>query len=249
MSFQDTFKVAIWLGAAGVTLTGRMALAEEALPVQAAIAASAAETSVVGNSIGLTPQPATAKVYLEQPVGSVIIGEASEDTGRARYAVRSGGADSGDVRFSALRPRTGSRDEAAGNLAVSAIRGSVPAGLPVGGRLTSQFGGRVNPVSGVYQHHAGIDLAAATGSPVATTGDGVVRFAGFAGNYGLLVVVDHGRGIESRYAHLSRLAVSRGQGVTRGQAVGLVGSTGRSTGPHLHYEVRTNGRALNPLGN
>jgi murein DD-endopeptidase MepM/ murein hydrolase activator NlpD len=244
LSYSGTFRLTPWLVAAGFALSGTPAHAEEALPVQAALAVAAVETPD-----SLAAAPAGAGVYLEQPVGSVVIGEAGEDSGRARYALRAGGEGSGDVRFSTRRPRPGQPEVASATATATTGRvvGSAPAGLPIGGRLTSQFGSRINPVSGAQQHHAGIDLAAATGSPVATTGNGVVRFAGYAGNYGLLVVVDHGGGVESRYAHLSRLAVSRGQSVTRGQAVGLVGSTGRSTGPHLHYEVRANGRALNPL--
>lgn len=242
MSAVKIFSSGISLAAAGLALLGQPLRAEEALPVQAAVAAPAAQLVAVQSS---------ASVYVEQPVGTVFVGQDAGDDagdlGRARYAVRVGGTDSGIVRFSSLRPRRPAPDAASASTLAGSVVGSVPAGLPVGGRLTSQFGSRINPVSGLYQHHAGVDLAAATGSPVATTGNGVVRFAGPAGNYGLLVVIDHGQGVESRYAHLSRLTVSIGQSVTRGQAVGLVGSTGRSTGPHLHYEVRANGRALNPL--
>jgi murein DD-endopeptidase MepM/ murein hydrolase activator NlpD len=92
-----------------------------------------------------------------------------------------------------------------------------------------------------------VDLAAPLGSPVAAALPGRVSTAGWAGGYGYMVVVQHGNGFETRYAHLSSISVVAGQQIQRGQTVGLVGSTGRSTGPHLHYELRQNGRPLNPL--
>ncbi|WP_349236015.1 M23 family metallopeptidase [Altererythrobacter sp. TH136] len=113
--------------------------------------------------------------------------------------------------------------------------------------LTSRFGMRGHPVSGGVRMHSGVDLAAPAGSPVYATASGVVSFANWNGGYGQLVVVDHGNQIQTRFAHLSRLLVAPGQRVSKGQVVGLVGSTGRSTGPHLHYEIRQAGRAVNPL--
>ncbi|WP_120716008.1 M23 family metallopeptidase [Tsuneonella amylolytica] len=123
-----------------------------------------------------------------------------------------------------------------------------PRGLPVAARsLTSRFGMRSHPVLGGRRMHSGIDLAAAAGSPVAAPAAGIVSFANWNGGYGLLVTVEHGNGVQTRFAHLSRLMVSPGQRVERGQLLGLVGSTGRSTGPHLHYEVRQSGRPVDPL--
>lgn len=113
--------------------------------------------------------------------------------------------------------------------------------------LTSRFGMRSHPVLGGRRMHSGVDLAAPNGSPVSAPAAGVVTFANWGGGYGLLVAVDHGNGVQTRFAHLSRLMVSAGQRVTRGQLLGLVGSTGRSTGAHLHYELRHNGRAVDPL--
>jgi murein DD-endopeptidase MepM/ murein hydrolase activator NlpD len=96
--------------------------------------------------------------------------------------------------------------------------------------------------------HAGIDLAAPIGTPIYATADGIVSDAGWnSGGYGNLIKVDHGSGIETRYGHLSRILVSPGQRVTRGQQIGRMGSTGRSTGSHLHYEVRISGNAVNPI--
>jgi murein DD-endopeptidase MepM/ murein hydrolase activator NlpD len=123
----------------------------------------------------------------------------------------------------------------------------------IGGRplasmaLTSRFGMRSHPILGGVRMHSGVDLAAPAGSPVYATATGVVSFANWSGGYGLLVVVDHGGQLQTRFGHLSRLMVSPGQTVVQGQVLGLVGSTGRSTGPHLHYEVRRGGLAVNPL--
>lgn len=123
-----------------------------------------------------------------------------------------------------------------------------PRGMPVAARaLTSRFGVRSHPVLGGRRMHSGIDLAAPTGAPVAAPAGGVVSYANWRGGYGLLVTISHGGGLETRFAHLSRIMVSPGQTVSRGQLVGLVGSTGRSTGSHLHYEVRQNGFAVDPL--
>ena len=124
-----------------------------------------------------------------------------------------------------------------------------PNGMPVAARaLTSRFGMRSHPTLGGRRMHSGIDLAAPTGSPVAAPAGGVVSYANWRGGYGLLVTISHGGGLETRFAHLSRIMVAPGQQVSKGQLVGLVGSTGRSTGAHLHYEVRQNGYAVDPLG-
>lgn len=123
-----------------------------------------------------------------------------------------------------------------------------PSGMPVAARaLTSRFGMRSHPILGGYRMHSGVDLAAPAGSPVSSPAAGVVSFANWRGGYGLLVTVEHGNGMQTRFGHLSRLLVSSGQKVTRGQILGLVGATGRATGAHLHYEMRQNGRAVDPL--
>lgn len=121
-----------------------------------------------------------------------------------------------------------------------------PAGLPMAGTLTSGFGMRSHPLLGIRREHQGIDLAAPTGTPIRATADGIVGRAAWAGGYGLLVEVDSG-GTQTRFGHMSRLAVSTGQSVKKGDVIGYVGATGLATGSHLHYEVRENGRAVNPL--
>jgi murein DD-endopeptidase MepM/ murein hydrolase activator NlpD len=124
----------------------------------------------------------------------------------------------------------------------------MPSIWPVMGPLSSGFGGRHNPFGGAgYEFHKGQDIAAQWGTPVIATADGVVVSACWHKGYGNGIYIDHGNGIETRYGHLSRIDVTEGQQIKRGQQIGLVGSTGRSTGPHLHYEVRINGEAINPL--
>ncbi|HEX6731212.1 MAG TPA: peptidoglycan DD-metalloendopeptidase family protein [Pyrinomonadaceae bacterium] len=127
-------------------------------------------------------------------------------------------------------------------------RGYTPSIWPVNGTLEGGFGGRRNPFGGGgYEFHSGQDIEAAPGAPVVSGASGRVSFVGWQNGYGQLVVVDHGGGLTTRYGHLSHIDVSLGQSVARGELVGRVGSTGRSTGPHLHYEVRINDEPVNPL--
>jgi murein DD-endopeptidase MepM/ murein hydrolase activator NlpD len=121
-----------------------------------------------------------------------------------------------------------------------------PSIWPVEGRLMGGFGERTDPFSGEGAMHTGVDISAPTGTPVRTAADGIVTFAGWNSGYGQMVVVDHGGGYETYYAHLSRFAVVEGQEVRRGEQIGAVGSTGRVTAPHLHYEVRIGGAPVNP---
>jgi murein DD-endopeptidase MepM/ murein hydrolase activator NlpD len=125
---------------------------------------------------------------------------------------------------------------------------SVPSRMPLeGSQLTSGYGMRTHPVLGGRRKHTGIDLAAPTGTPVYATADGIIGRADWYSSYGLFISIDHGASMETRYAHLSRLAVAAGDNIKKGDLIGYVGSTGRSTGPHLHYEVRIDGLAVNPI--
>ena len=127
------------------------------------------------------------------------------------------------------------------------LAAATPSIWPTHGWLSSSMGNRADPLTGEKDFHPGLDISADTGDPVYATADGKVTNAAMAGNYGNLVVIDHGFGIETRYGHLSAFKVRDGQTVKRGDLLGLVGATGRTTGSHLHYEVRANGRILNPL--
>jgi murein DD-endopeptidase MepM/ murein hydrolase activator NlpD len=118
---------------------------------------------------------------------------------------------------------------------------------PVPGRVTSPFGKRFHPILGYERMHKGVDLAAAYGSPIVAAADGRVVSAGWHGGYGNQVAIAHGGGMQTTYGHMSRIAAFAGEAVRRGQVIGYVGSTGLSTGPHVHFEVTKDGRPVNPL--
>jgi murein DD-endopeptidase MepM/ murein hydrolase activator NlpD len=122
----------------------------------------------------------------------------------------------------------------------------LPSIWPVEGRLMSYFGRRSDPFSGEGAFHAGIDISVPTGTPVLATADGTVMSAEWAGQYGRMVVLDHGGAVHTQYAHLSRLDVVAGQWVRRGAVIGRSGATGKATGAHVHYEVRRGGTPVNP---
>jgi murein DD-endopeptidase MepM/ murein hydrolase activator NlpD len=126
-------------------------------------------------------------------------------------------------------------------------RATVPSIWPVAGELTDGFGGRRNPFGGLgSEFHTGQDISALFGTPVMAAAQGTIIFAGWQNGYGQIVIIDHGNGLTTRYGHLSGIDVELGQQIARGQQLGRVGSTGRSTGPHLHYEVRINDEPVNP---
>ena len=123
---------------------------------------------------------------------------------------------------------------------------SVPSIWPTRGWVTSDFGSRLDPYTSERVLHAGLDIAGPHGKSIVSPADGTVVFAGLEGGYGNVLVIDHGYGIKTRYGHLASLQVKAGDKLKRGDAVASLGNTGRSTGPHLHYEVRVNGIAQNP---
>ena len=127
------------------------------------------------------------------------------------------------------------------------LAAATPSIWPTQGWLSSTLGSRSDPLTGAPDYHPGLDISADRGAPVYATADGTVELASYSGDYGNLVVIRHRFGIETRYGHLSAFRASKGQTVRRGELIGLVGATGRATGAHLHYEVRVNGRVLNPL--
>ena len=127
-----------------------------------------------------------------------------------------------------------------------AMLANAPSLWPVTGTITSSFGERQDPFNGEGAFHSGIDIATAYGDPVRATADGEVLKAGFANGYGREVLIDHDNGIQTLYGHLSGFAVTAGEHVSRGQVIGYVGTSGRSTGPHLHYEVRIHDTPVNP---
>jgi murein DD-endopeptidase MepM/ murein hydrolase activator NlpD len=128
-----------------------------------------------------------------------------------------------------------------------ALAAATPSIWPVVGYLSSMWGSRKDPFTGGQDFHPGLDISANAGTPIHATADGVVESAGFAGNYGNAVVIRHGFGISTRYGHMSRIAAVAGMKVKRGDIIGYVGSTGRATSAHLHYEILLNGQTINPL--
>src|ERR1700728_1999458 len=122
----------------------------------------------------------------------------------------------------------------------------VPGGWPVNGRLMAGYGVRSDPFSGEGSMHTGVDISAPMGTPVHAAADGIVLHAGWNGGYGRCVIVDHGNNYQTWYAHLSRMDVLEGQEIRQGEVLGAVGMTGRSTGSHLHYEVRIGSTPVNP---
>jgi murein DD-endopeptidase MepM/ murein hydrolase activator NlpD len=123
---------------------------------------------------------------------------------------------------------------------------ATPSLWPTSGTITSGFGYRRNPFGSSREFHSGLDIGASKGKPIYATANGMVRMAGYNGGYGNVIFIDHGYGFSTVYAHQWKLAVKVGQQITKGQLIGYVGSSGASTGPHLHYEVRVNGVAVNP---
>jgi murein DD-endopeptidase MepM/ murein hydrolase activator NlpD len=118
--------------------------------------------------------------------------------------------------------------------------------LPVAGPVTSPFGARTSPTTGAQEFHEGIDIGAAQGTPIRAAASGTVTFAGQMSGYGNVVILSHTGGLQTRYAHQSAMSVTAGQTVAAGEVIGVVGATGEATGPHLHFEVRLNGVAVDP---
>lgn len=167
------------------------------------------------------------RVALERQAGEQAVRELEEDSAALEALIRS------------VQPASTVR-------APSTAGGVVAMRWPLGGHLTSRFGYRRHPLFRRHMFHTGVDIAAPRGTPVPAAARGTVIFAGWYGGYGKLVIIDHGSGTSSLYGHLSAISVSVGQAVAGGQVIGRVGSTGYSTGPHLHYEIRLHGRPVNP---
>ena len=163
---------------------------------------------------------------------------------RAAQAEKPTALGNRDEQFKALFSRWQSMD----GTTTTKSSVSIPSLMPVEGvRLSSDYGMRIHPVLGGRRGHKGVDLAGPTGTPIHAAADGVVSRADWFSSYGLYVSLEHGGSLQTRYGHMSRLNVAAGQRVHKGDVIGYVGSTGRSTGPHLHYEVRIAGAAVNPV--
>jgi murein DD-endopeptidase MepM/ murein hydrolase activator NlpD len=197
-------------------------------------------TAISGLALAFIANPAQAN---ETATAAQITGVVQADTGQP----------GGDAEFSELFASWKAIDsthavaDATGIIAAPRAKVSVPSRMPVEGvRLSSDYGMRNHPVLGGRRAHSGVDLAGASGTPVYATADGLVSRADRFGSYGNYIAIEHGGDLQTRYAHLSGFEVAAGERVTKGQLIGYVGSTGRSTGPHLHYEVRVAGEAVDP---
>jgi len=150
-----------------------------------------------------------------------------------------------DAQLGRVEQQIASVASAAAEQSLALMR--LPTRLPIpGAELTSTFGNRIDPFAHSHAFHAGLDFAARVGTPIASAAGGVVAFAGFKGDFGWVVDIDHGNGLMTRYAHASQLLVRAGEVVVPGDRIAMVGSTGRSTGPHLHFEVLRAGDQVDP---
>jgi murein DD-endopeptidase MepM/ murein hydrolase activator NlpD len=173
---------------------------------------------------------------------------------RAAFALVAAGtsvaasAESGDAEYKALFQSWKQMDAVGQSVPAGQGSMAVPSMKPVANlEYTSLFGVRSDPFRGTAAMHAGVDIPGPVGTPIYATADGIVGRSGWVGGYGNLVELEHGGKLQTRYGHLSKIMVAPGTRVKRGQVIGLMGSTGRSTGSHLHYEVRMDGRAVNPV--
>jgi murein DD-endopeptidase MepM/ murein hydrolase activator NlpD len=210
------------------------------------------------NELGLRSRfdPATARAMDKLP--SAVKNRAEGGTSVAGASAMltpdfsSAAASSLDQTFTMLRNVLGSLE---GHLSIvrrnvekrESLMNATPSVWPVHGWLSAGYGMRADPFTGDRDFHPGLDISAERGTPVRATAAGKVQLAAPSGDYGNLVIIDHGYGLVTRYGHLSRFAVWPGRDVKRGDLIGFVGATGRATGPHLHYEILANGKLMNPL--
>lgn len=173
----------------------------------------------------------------------------SRPQGADEFALNSGGPDS-DLQLSEddiEQAKSGDVEKQLRLIQATADPTSLPTMWAHLGKINNEFGFRRNPFGGrIYEFHAGMDIDGEKGDSIIAPGGGTVIKSGWQGGYGNLIEIDHGNGITTRYGHLSKVEVSVGQTIGRGDLIGFVGSTGRSTGPHLHYELRLNERPVNP---
>jgi hypothetical protein len=200
----------------------------------------------LGVQATVDPDASRAMEHLPSVVKSRAMG------GGGMGAVPAIGSMFADTTFGALRDLLGTIENRldlfrSGVERRQALAAATPSIWPVIGWLSSPYGNRRDPFTGGADFHPGLDISADYGEPVHATADGVVSTAGQSGNYGNLIELDHGFGIVTRYGHLSRLGVRAGDTVHRGDVIGYVGSTGRSTSAHLHYEILLNGKLTNPM--
>ena len=200
-----------------------------------------------------------AEIEQKKAERNVVLQKAQNDRATAMQAIEELNASSAQVS-AMLKERQAARAAAAAAAAAAAqssggqgasdnwVQGTGQLGWPVSGEITSPYGYRVHPIYGTTIYHSGIDIGVDEGTPVHAADGGVVVWSGWMGGYGYAVVIDHGNGLSTLYGHNSELAVDEGQSVAKGQVISYAGSTGNSTGPHVHFEVRANGDPVDPMG-
>lgn len=196
-----------------------------------------------------------AEIEQKKAERNVVLQKAQNDRAVAMQAIEELNASSAQIS-AMLKERQAARAAAAAAAAQSAgqgssytwVQGTGQLGWPVSGEITSPYGYRVHPIWGTTIYHSGIDIGVDEGTPVHAADSGVIVWSGWMGGYGYAVVIDHGNGLSTLYGHNSELAVDEGQSVYKGQVVAYAGSTGNSTGPHVHFEVRENGDPVDPMG-
>ena len=201
-----------------------------------------------------------AEIEQKKAERNVVLQKAQNDRATAMQAIEELNASSAQVS-AMLKERQAARAAAAAQAAAAAaqssggqgssdnwVQGTGQLGWPVSGEITSPYGYRVHPIWGTTIYHSGIDIGVDEGTPVHAADGGVVVWSGWMGGYGYAVVIDHGNGLSTLYGHNSELAVDEGQSVAKGQVISYAGSTGNSTGPHVHFEVRVNGDPVDPMG-
>ena len=193
-----------------------------------------------------------AEIEQKKAERNVVLQKAQNDRATAMQAIEELNASSAQVS-AMLKERQAARAAAAqasGGQGASDnwVQGTGQLGWPVSGEITSPYGYRVHPIWGTTIYHSGIDIGVDEGTPVHAADGGVVVWSGWMGGYGYAVVIDHGNGLSTLYGHNSELAVDEGQSVAKGQVISYAGSTGNSTGPHVHFEVRVNGDPVDPMG-
>ena len=197
-----------------------------------------------------------AEIEQKKAERNVVLQKAQNDRATAMQAIEELNASSAQVS-AMLKERQAARAAAAAAAAQPSggqgasdnwVQGTGQLGWPVSGEITSPYGYRVHPIWGTTIYHSGIDIGVDEGTPVHAADGGVVVWSGWMGGYGYAVVIDHGNGLSTLYGHNSELAVDEGQSVAKGQVISYAGSTGNSTGPHVHFEVRVNGDPVDPMG-
>ena len=198
-----------------------------------------------------------AEIEQKKAERNVVLQKAQNDRATAMQAIEELNASSAQVS-AMLKERQAARAAAAAAAAAQSsggqgasdnwVQGTGQLGWPVSGEITSPYGYRVHPIWGTTIYHSGIDIGVDEGTPVHAADGGVVVWSGWMGGYGYAVVIDHANGLSTLYGHNSELAVDEGQSVAKGQVISYAGSTGNSTGPHVHFEVRVNGDPVDPMG-